>query len=217
VPALDDPLGELLLCRNKPEDGFDDWTSARPQGQLDAAAAKNQETDGMFIPAVRIIKVWNQSLGEDDKKAMLSFLAESIMFHALDSKRDFADAMAAFFRLAKDHLSRNWPSVPCPGDPENFVDEMLLKDERRERALGKVETALTHVEEAVATDDPGEAMDYWAKVFGPAFPSPSNDSAALASALRSGKAVGKGSGIAVPSSANGGERPLIRGRSHRLG
>jgi hypothetical protein len=92
----------------------------------------------------------------------------------------------------------------------------MLKDERRERALGKVETALAHAEEAIAADDPGEAMDHWAKVFGPAFPSPSNDSAALASALRSGKAVGKESSIVIPSATNGGERPLIRGRSHRL-
>lgn len=214
VPALDDLLGELLLCRNKPDEGYDDWTSARPQGQLDAATEKNQETDGIFIPAVRIIKVWNQSFGEGDKKAMSSYLAESIMFHALDSKCDYADAVVAFLRLAKDHLSRTAPSVPCPGDPDNFVDEML-KDDRRERALGKVETALGHAENAIAADDPGEAMDHWAKVFGASFPAPSNDSAALASALRSGKAIGKGSGIAIPASTNGGERPLIRPRSHR--
>ena len=214
VPALDDPLGELLLCRNKPDEGYDDWTSARPQGQLDAAAEKNQETEGVFIPAVRIIKVWNQSFGEDDKKAMSSYLAESLMFHALDSKCDHADAMVAFFRSAKDHLSQASPSVPCPGDPDNFVDEML-KEDRRERALGKVETALGQAEDAVAAEDPGEAMDHWAKVFGPSFPAPSNDSSALASALRSGKAVGKGSGVTIPVSSNGGERPLIRPRSHR--
>lgn len=214
VPALDDPLGELLLCRNKPDDGYDDWTSARPQGQLDAAADKNQTTEGVFIPATRIIKVWNQSFGEDDKKAMPSYLAESILFHALDGRCDYANAAVAFFRLAKDHLSVAAPSVPCPGDPDNFVDEML-KDDRRERALGKVETALGHAEDAIAANDEGEAMDHWAKVFGPSFPAPTNDSAALASALRSGKAVGKGSSIAVPASTNGGERPLIRSRSHR--
>ncbi len=214
VPARDDPLGELLLCRNKPDEGYDDWTSARPQGQLDAATEKNQETEGSFIPAVRIIKVWNQSFGEGDKKAMSSYLAESIMFHELNSKCDYADAMVAFFRSAKDHLSRTSPSVPCPGDPDNSVDEML-KDDRRKRALSKVETALGHAEDAVATEDPGEAMDHWAKVFGSSFPAPSNDSATLASALRSGKAVGKGSSITVPASSNGGERPLIRPRSHQ--
>jgi hypothetical protein len=215
VPALEDPFGELLLCRNKPDEGYDDWTSAQPQGQLDAATEKNQETEGTFLPAVRTMKVWNQSFGDGDKKAMPSYLGESILFHALDGKCDYADAMVAFFRLAKDHLSRSWPSVPCPGDPNNFVDEML-KDDRRERALDNVETALGHAEDAIDTDDPGEAMDHWAQVFGPSFAAPSNDSASLAAALKSGKAVGKGSSIVVPAGSNGGERPLIRGRSHRL-
>jgi hypothetical protein len=214
VPALNDPLGELRLCRNKPDEGYDDWTSARPQGQLDAATEKNQETEGVFIPCTRIIKVWNQSFGEDDKKAMPSFLAESILFHALDGKCDYADAALEYFRSAKDHLSRSWPSVPCPGDPANFVDEML-KDERRERALKKVETALADAEAAVAAEDQGDAMDFWAKVFGSAFPAPSNDSANLAAALKSGRAVAKGIGIAVPSGTNGGERRTIAGRSHR--
>ena len=214
VPALDDPFGELLLCRNKPDEGYDDWTSARPQGQLDATTEKNKGTGGTFIPGVRIVKVWNQSFGERDKKAMPSYLAESILFHALEGESDYDDAMVAFFRLAKDHMSSNWPSVPCPGDSSNFVDQML-KDERRERALEKVETALGHAEDAIAANDPGDAMDYWAKVFGPAFPAPANDSASLASALKRGQAVAKGSGIVVPAGASG-ERPVIRARSHRL-
>jgi hypothetical protein len=215
VPALEDPLGELLLCRNKPDEGYDDWTSARPQGQLDAATEKNQDTGGVFIPATRIMKVWNQSFGESDKKAMPSYLAESILFHSLDSKCDYDDAMVGFFREAKDHLSRSWPSVPCPGDPANYVDQML-KDERRERALKKVETALKHAEPAVDADDPGESMDHWAKVFGTAFPAPCNDSGNLAAALKSGRAEAKGIGIVVPSGTNGGDRrPIIAGRSHR--
>lgn len=214
VPALEDPHGELLLCRNKPDEGYDDWTAARPQGQLDAATKKNQETGGVFIPSTRIMKVWNQSFGEGDKKAMPSYLAESILFHSLDSKCDYADAMVAFFRSAKDHLSKSSPSVPCPGDPENYVDQML-KDERRERGLQKVETALGHAEAAIAADDPGEAMDHWAKVFGTAFPAPCNDSANLAAALKSGRAVAKGIGVVVPGRTNGGDRPIIAGRSHR--
>jgi hypothetical protein len=214
VPALADPPGELLLCRNKPDEGYDDWTSARPQGQLDAATDKNRGTDGCFIPSVRIVKVWNQSFGEGNKKAMPSYLAESILFHALMNRCDYDDAAIAFFRAAKGDLEQAWPSVPCPGDPGNFVDQMLQED-RRERALSKVETALEDAEKAIEAEEPGEAMDHWAKVFGPSFPAPANDSANLAAALKRGEAIGKGIGLAVPAGRNGGGRPLIHGRSHR--
>lgn len=212
VPALDNPFGELLLCRNIPNE-YDDWTSARPEGQLEAATDKNQAAEGVFIFATRIMKVWNQSFGEGSKKAMPSYLAESIMFHALSSKCDYDKAMLEFFRLAKDLLSKNWPTVPCPGDPANYVDQMLDND-RRERALGKVETALGHAEEAMDAEEPGDAMNCWAKVFGPAFPAPANDSAGLAAALKAGRAVAKGTGIVIPTGATT-ERPLIRARSHR--
>jgi hypothetical protein len=123
---------------------------------------------------------------------------------------EFAEAAAAFFRAAEKHLGTATPTVPCPGDPSNFVDERL-EDDRRLRALAAVQEALTHVEAAEAASDVGEALDAWAQIYGPAFPAPCNDSSALASALKKGTAVATGTSI----SGSGEGRPIIRSRSHR--
>jgi len=194
VAALEDAFGGIRLARRLPEDGSDDWTPANPKGQLDAHWQKNKDTDGMFIPAVRIIRYWNQRTKYNGKNALPSYLAESILYHALMSHCEFADAVEKFFRAAETHLSTPWPSVSCPGSPSNMVDDRL-DDSRREFALEKVRAALVHVEDAMAQDDPVDAMDCWVKVFGDAFPAPSGDTSALAAALRSGTAVAKGAGI----------------------
>jgi hypothetical protein len=213
VAARDDPLGEVLLARRLPEEGLDDWTHARPKGQLDAAVEKNSATNGVFIPTVRIVKYWKQRVGSGGKNAMPSYLAESILYHALTAECDYADAVLASFKHAKHHLGLSYPSVSCPGDPGNYVDE-LLEHDRRESALAKVEADLVHAEKAVAEADPGKAMDCWVKVFGPAFPAPSGDTSSLAGALRSGSAVATGAGITT--GAVGG-RQVIPARPWRSG
>ena len=211
VAAIEDAFGNLKLARYIPAEDLDDWTPANPKGQTDAHWQKNKDTDGVFIPAVRVVKSWNQRNRWKSKNALPSYLAESILFHAMTQKVDFADAMLAFFRGAETHLSSSWPTVLCPGDPTNYVDERL-DDERREAALEKVRRDLKHAGDAVAESDAGKAMDLWAKVFGPAFPAPSGDTSALAAALGSGAATAKGAGI---SAAPDGGRQVVQTRPWR--
>lgn len=205
VAALEDPFGGIKLARFLPDDGHDDWTPANPKGQVDAHWEKNKATGGVFIPAVRIVKGWNQRHKWKSKNLLPSYLVEAILFHAMTGKVGFADAMLAFFRDAEHHLSSTWASVPCPGSPANYVDERL-DDDRRNNALEKVREARQHAEDAIADGDVRKAMDLWGKVFGAAFPAPSGDTSALAAALRSGTARVTGSGISV--GATGGRQPI---------
>lgn len=211
VAALDNPSGEVLLARRIPEEGLDDWTPARPQGQVEAASAKNNVTAGVFVPGSRIVKFWNQRLGDGERNLLPSYLVETILFWAIDGPLEFADAAAAFFRAAQRHLSQRTPTVHCPGDEENFVDERL-EDERRMRALAAVEAALVHVEQAEMALDVATALNEWAEIFGPAFPAPNTAPGKLASALRAGTATAVGRGIS-PDPAVG--RQVIPGRSWR--
>jgi hypothetical protein len=210
VAAIEDAFGNLELARYLPDEDLDDWTRADPKGQMDAHWQKNKDTDGVFIPAVRIVKTWNQRNKWKNKNALPSYLAESILFHSMSGRADFADAVRAFFRAAETHLSSSSPTVSCPGSPGNYVDERL-DDDRREAALEKVQRDLKHAEDAVAESDPGKAMDLWVKVFGPAFPAPSGDTSALASALKSGTARVAGAGI----TASGSGRQPINSRPWR--
>lgn len=212
VAAIEDAFGDLKLARYLPDESLDDWTPANPKGQMDAHWQKNKDTEGVFIPAVRIIKSWNQRNKWKSKNALPSYLVESILFHAMGKKVDFADAVLGFFRAAETHLSSAWSTVQCPGSPSNYVDERL-DDERRKAALEKVRRDLQHAENAVADPDPSKAMDLWAKVFGPAFPAPSGDTSALAAALAAGTATARGAGISVAS--NGGNRQVVPTRPWR--
>jgi hypothetical protein len=211
VAALEDGFGGIRLARYLPDEGKDDWTPANPKGQMDAHWDRNKDTDGVFIPSVRIVKSWNQRHKWNSKNLLPSYLVESILFHSMTGKADFADAMVKFFRDAETHLSTSVPTVACPGSPGNYVDERL-DDERRGNALQKVQSALADAEAAVAETDPGKAMDLWANVFGPAFPAQSGDTSALAAALRSRTARVSGAGVSV--AANGG-REVINSRPWR--
>lgn len=196
VVALEDAFGNLKLACYLPDEGRDDWTPANPKGQMDAHWQKNKATDGVFIPSVRIVKSWNQRHKWKSKNLLPSYLVESMLFHSMTGKADFADAMFESFRDAQTHLTSSFPTVTCPGSPGNYVDERL-GDDRRQHALEQVRTALGHAVAAVAETDAGAAMDLWAKVFGPAFPAPSGDTSALASALRSRMARVSGTGVSV--------------------
>lgn len=212
VAALEDGFGGLKLARFIPDDGHDDWTAANPKGQMDAHWQKNKQTDGMFIPAVRIIRTWNNRTLYKGKHCLPSYLVESILFHALWQKVDFDQAMLAFFQQAERHLSTSTPSVLCPGDSGSYVDERL-DDDRRDAALEKVREALSHARDAIAETDAREAMNCWAKVFGPAFPAPAGDTSSLAEALKSGTARASGAGITTSSQSG---RQVIRSRSWRI-
>jgi hypothetical protein len=208
VAALEDPAGEVLLARHLPEEGLDDWTQARPSGQTAAASAKNDATGGVFVPGVRIVKFWNQRLGDGEKNLLPSYLVESILYHAMSGPCDFDVACGLFFRRAAEHLASPAPNVACPGDPGNFVDEKL-EAERRARGLAAVEQALVHVADAENATDVAGALEAWAQIFGPAFPAPSTNPGRLSSALAPAVARATRRGI----SPEGEGRPVIPARS----
>jgi hypothetical protein len=211
VAALEDEHGNIRLARHDPAAGTDDWSDENPRGQIDAHWEKNAQTDGVFIPAVRIIKMWNQRHRWDDGNLLSSYLVEAMLFHAMTEKVDYANAMYAFFRHAVAHLSTPAPSVPCPGNLTKFVDEKLA-DDRRENALAFARQALGHAEAAMRETNAGRAMDEWAAVFGPMFPAPRADASTLAAALRSGNVRPSGAGIAVGAA---GAPAIVPARSWR--
>src|SRR4051794_35092382 len=169
VPALDDGDGGLLLAYVNEDEGVDEWRPADPKSQLTACSDKNADTDGAYVPVTRICKFWNQSFtsSPSQQKPLPSYLVEAILHDALSGPVEWADAVLAFFRNAKYHLSIARPTVPCPGNATAYVDEKLADDHaRRLKALAKVEAALVHAEAAAAAATDDEAREEWAKVFG---------------------------------------------------
>ena len=216
VPALVDEDGGLLLAYNNEEEGLDEWRPADPKGQTQACVDKNAQTDGAYVPVTRICKFWNQSFtsSPSQEKPVPSYWVEAVLHTALDGPSDWPTAVVAFFENAVRHLSSPWPTVPCPGDPENYVDEKL-DDQRRLDALAKVEAVLPTARAAAAARNIDEALELWGRVFGSAFPAPSTSDAAVAKALKKRTATVSGTGVTaletgrrpIPSRSHGPARP----------
>lgn len=170
----------LLLARHRPDEGHDDWQLLNPEGQKQAATDKNDVCDGIYVPGVRIIKFWNEGEG----KPLRSYHGEAILWHALDSHAEYPEVVVRFFDEAYSRLAPS-ARTPDPGAPDADPVDHLLKPNERASARAKVEKARKIAHQAFESEDLAEALDLWAKVFGPAFPAPSTLSEMVAGALSS--------------------------------
>jgi hypothetical protein len=203
-----DGMGHLLAC-NLPEERRDDWTWGNPRGQREAAVTKNEQTGGIYVPSVRLVKFWLSRVWGDDKKPFRSYHAEAILHQALSKKMDFAEAMVTFFDAAYDALAPG-ALTPDPGAPSTFVDERLDPNERRE-ARDAVASAREKAQAATEKQDPDEALDAWADIFGPAFPAPSTSPERIGASLGAGTAGAVGAGVRAERG-----RPIIESRPWRV-
>ncbi|MGH3088621.1 MAG: nucleotidyltransferase domain-containing protein, partial [Rubrobacteraceae bacterium] len=194
----------LLLARHLPDEGYDDWQLLDPEGQRKAAIDKNGECGGLYIPAVRIVKHWNQGVG----KPLRSYHAEAILWHALTGSVDYDEAVVRFFDAAYEALAPKARTTD-PGDPDSYVDDRLEDDERAAARI-KVEKARSAAHEAYEAEDIEDALEGWVKVFGSSFPAPSTMPERMRGILNSGQATAIGTGI-----QSGSGRDIIRSRSWR--
>ena len=205
VPALRPELGDgLRLTRSD----LDDWSLEYPEQQLKACQDKNKSPNGLYLPAARVIKAWNQRY--PTAKPLRSYHAESLLYHGIGDAKTLQEAVLAFFDHAYDALTLGQLTA-TPGAPAGRYVDDRLDAEDRETARGKVEAAREKAHEAADIEDAGEAMEAWVKVFGTGFPSPTTEPDAVDTALRSGNAYALGSGVRVGKTEE--SRDYISGRS----
>jgi len=189
VAALECEGDGLLLARRIPDLKLDDWSWGNPKGQLEASVEKNDACDGMYRPAARLVKFWKNGASREFK----SYHAESILFHALPGRLPYDLGLACFFDAAYEQLA---PGVYTedPGAPGTYVDERLEDHERRAARLA-VEQARRYAHAALAAPSTEDALELWARVFGPSFPAPSSSHESISTSLRSRTAGVTGLGV----------------------
>lgn len=209
VPALKRGSGEgLYLTRNIPDENLDDWSLEYPEQQLKACQDKNKATGGLYVPATRVVKAWNQRY--DTTKPLRSYHAEALLYHGIGDAKTLKEAVLAFFDHAYDALAPG-KLTATPGAPSGrYVDDRLDADDRK-AAREKVEAARTKAKEAADIEEPGKVMEAWVKVFGNGFPSPTTEPNAVDAALRAGTAFAAGTGVRVGKTKE--SRDYISGRS----
>lgn len=209
VPALRPAAGEgLYLTRNIPGEGLNDWTLEYPEQQLKACQDKNKGTAGLYVPATRVARAWNQRF--PTAKPLRSYHVEALLYHGIGDATTLQDATVAFFDHAVDALAPGRLTA-TPGAPAGrYVDDRLGEDDRK-AVREKVAKAREKAHDARADDDPGRAMKAWASVFGDKFPTPSTHPDVVEAALRSGTAFAVGGSIRSGESDE--KRLILPGRS----
>ncbi len=205
VAAREPSAQGLLLARRIPEEGHDDWTPGHPRGQKLAAFRKNDLCEGMYIPEVRIVKFWKNA----NCQAFRSYHAESVLYHSLPRSCALPEATARFFDAAYDRLAPE-ARTEDPGAPGVFVDERLEPDERQ-TARRAVDKARRDVFVAMTATSTVDALNAWARIFGPAFPAPANSRETLIDSLATRTAGVSGLGV----TANRGNK-TVQPRSWRV-
>jgi hypothetical protein len=209
VPAIRPAFGDgLYLTRNIPGEGLNDWTLEYPEQQRDACKDKNDETNGLYRPATRVIRAWNQRY--PTAKPLRSYHAEVLLYHGIGDAKTLQEAAVAFFDHAYDALAPG-KLTATPGAPwGRWVDDRLSAEDRA-AAREKMEKAREKAHAAAETEDPGKAMEAWAKVFGDKFPTPATHPDTVEAALRSGTAFAIGSTVRAGKTDD--SRLVLPGRS----
>jgi hypothetical protein len=145
------------------------WIATNPKLHHEQSTARNDECDGKFVPAVKMVKGINREAGEPISP---SFLLE-VMAHSLVRAPfgRFQDEIRWFLASAEEQVMNDWPDPAGLGPDVNGT--MTAAD--RGAASDVFGEWLRTAEEAVRLEDDGQeraAVEQWRTLFGARMPRP---------------------------------------------
>lgn len=143
------------------------WIKTNPDTHAAQTTAKNKAMDGRWIPLVKMLRGWNRAA---DKPIQPSFLVEVMAENLVDAPfSNYPNEARNFFATAAARIGDTWPDPAGLGPP---VSDQMTTD-----LIDKTRTALREAERLAAlafryeqTNNQGEALRTWKKIFGPYFP-----------------------------------------------
>lgn len=145
-----------------------DWMSTNPRVHAAKATAANEQCDGQWKPAVKMLKKWNE---HHDKPIKPSFLIEVM---SLDLMTDWGGSypreLKAWFATAVEAMDHTWEDPAGLGHPvsDRMSQDPSLRAAAR-IALKQAEAACTAALVHEMADRTASALDGWQALFGPAF------------------------------------------------
>lgn len=146
-------------------DADEQWQPSLTRKLNRLVAQRNQETDGVFVHQVRVLKTLKHL--HDDLKDIDGIVFESVAYWSITSKMQFADAIAHALRQGSQLLERPMNDPANEGDlTESWSEQKRGKVVRAfERLAEQAEAALS----AARSDDLDAALASWRGVVGSDF------------------------------------------------
>lgn len=178
VPAINDDDTEAGTVRiANTED--DCWNDSNTYTLIDVIQTRNQETNGVFIHAVRMVKHLFRQAGIDKIPGLH---IEAFCFDAVDSEMSYPDAIVASLKSAVAMLADDYYD-PTGQDRISDRIEPAIRSDAQTVIATKLDTAETAKRAADGGDD-DTAAELWAELLGDEFPRP-EDAAEKAAELKS--------------------------------
>jgi hypothetical protein len=153
------------------------WIRTSPQKHIEISSKTNKRSDGLVVPAVKMLKAWNRTAGRPLRGFHLEVLAWKVLdpgwrayfFGAGLGMGSDPENVARFFAEAPGRLRRK---LPDPARDEGDLGAYLT-DWARDEVVSRLKTAASRCQRAehlLADGDVAGAAILYRKVFGDAFP-----------------------------------------------
>lgn len=153
-----------------PDTETGEWIATNPTIHADLTTTANQEFEGRWKPAVKMIKKWNDHQG---KPIRPSFLLEVMALDILEPPwvGPYPRELRQFFASAADRLDEGWPDPAGLGPAvSDRLDSNPLMMHEGEESLRRAESACTEALRLERVQRNGAALEVWQELFGPLFP-----------------------------------------------
>lgn len=163
--ALPTGSDDVVLLGNRDQDADEQWQRSLTKRLNARIAARNQDTGGVFVHEVRVLKTLKHL--HDDLDDVDGIVFESVAYWSITEKLPFAQAIARALRSGADLLEGQMP------DPTNEGDLTASWSPRKRatvvRAFERLATTAEAGIEAAYNDDQESAFTSWRAVVGSDF------------------------------------------------
>ncbi|MEU5903790.1 CBASS oligonucleotide cyclase [Micromonospora sp. NPDC047467] len=159
VPAFKRSAGGYFI----PEPAAGTWIATNPKRHHELSIDKNKDSDGKYVPLVKMIKGINRHLGEPVSPSfLLEVMAQTIVKAPVGR---YQDEIVLFLATAADRLDEAWLDPAGLGGDVNTV----MTPAQKRAAADQLRDAQRTAERAVDLEDEGQdraAYAEWQNLFG---------------------------------------------------
>ncbi len=175
IPAIaPDGLDQPLRI---PDRKLEEWIRTHPRGHIALATRFNKESEGRFVPLVKMTKWWHRYQFRDiERPKPKGFTLECLVGMHMNFN---ADSYAEAFISVLEGIQRTYyrldqlEDLPDPALAGGTMPTGLTQAEF-DAFMETVDESLELARQALDADTIAESVEFWRQVLGPKFPSPPN-------------------------------------------